>query len=473
MLRRFVSAGVEALPEGNLQASRETVRLAARGVLIAAGTKPNTVLAREMPELLPPLDGAYFQAFNKEGQPVSPERITKPAEPHIIMACFEDKRSMSFWGDLHPSFAGNVVRAVGGVKQAYPDLSASLMQVPAQPGTSEALFAKLDQEWRPHVLRVDRLAPDIVEITLQAPAQARHFQPGQFFRLQNFEALAPKIAETRLAMESLALTGARVDRQNGSISTIVLEMGGSSDLCAFLKPGEPVVLMGPTGIPTEIPKGENLLLMGGGLGNAVLFSIGQALRAAGSNVLYFAGYKRLCDRYHIEEIEQAADKIIWCCDEAPGFTPDRASDHAFCGNILEAVHAYAEGRLGYADIPLAGIDRMIVIGSDRMMAAIAKDRQSGVLARYLKPGSRAIASVNSPMQCMMKEICAQCLQRQRDPATGLETIVFTCFNQDQDMDYVDFASLSDRLSQNAVQEKLSKLWIRHYLKSMSDIHQGQ
>ena len=87
------------------------------------------------------------------------------------------------------------------------------------------------------------------------------------------------------------------------LSTIVLEMGGSSDLCTLLQPGEPVILMGPTGTPTETPGGETVLLAGGGLGNAVLFSIGQALRAAGSRVLYFAGYKRIADRYKVEEIE--------------------------------------------------------------------------------------------------------------------------------------------------------------------------
>jgi hypothetical protein len=75
-------------------------------------------------------------------------------------------------------------------------------------------------------------------------------------------------------MEGLALTGAAVDKEAGLLSTIALEMGGSSDLCALLKPGEPVILMGPTGTPTETPAGETVLLVGGGLGNAVLFSIG-------------------------------------------------------------------------------------------------------------------------------------------------------------------------------------------------------
>src|SRR6476469_800036 len=150
---------------------------------------------------------------------------------------------------------------------------------------------------------------------------ARQFKPGQFYRLQNFESLAATPEGTRLAMEGIALTGAWVDRDQGLVSTIVLEMGGSSDLCALLKPGEPVVLMGPTGTATETPSGETAVLVGGGLGNAVLFSIGQAFRAHGSRVLYFAGYKQMQDRYKVEEIEHAADSVVWCCDEAPGFAP--------------------------------------------------------------------------------------------------------------------------------------------------------
>ena len=61
--------------------------------------------------------------------------------------------------------------------------------------------------------------------------------------------------------------------------------------------------------------------------------------------------------------------------------------------------------------------------------------------------------------CMMKEICAQCLQTHRDPLTGEETVVFTCLNQDQPMDRVVFPVLRDRLSQNSLQEKLTSQWV--------------
>ena len=69
------------------------------------------------------------------------------------------------------------------------------------------------------------------------------------------------------------------------------------------------------------------------------------------------------------------------------------------------------------------------------------------------------------MQCMMKEICAQCLQPHRDPVTGKESYVFSCFNQDQPLDEVDFAALDLRLRQNAVQEKLTAQWIGHALQA--------
>ena len=57
------------------------------------------------------------------------------------------------------------------------------------------------------------------------------------------------------------------------------------------------------------------------MGNAVLFSIGQAARARGSKVLYFAAYKKPQDRFKAEQIEQAADTVVGCSDAAPGITP--------------------------------------------------------------------------------------------------------------------------------------------------------
>jgi NADPH-dependent glutamate synthase beta subunit-like oxidoreductase/NAD(P)H-flavin reductase len=449
---------------GRLVPSGEKIVLPARTILVAAGTQPNTVLAREDADNFT-LDGRYFRAVDEHGEPVKPERSAKPAETRVLISVRPDGRAISFFGDLHPSFSGNVVKAMGSAKRGYPVVSRILARsIPAEPGAA-VLLDRLHRELRPVVEDVVRLTPTIVEIVVKAPIAARAFQPGQFYRLQNYESLAAQVDGTVLAMEGLALTGASVNRKEGLLSTIVLEMGGSSDLCALLKPGEPVILMGPTGNPTETPARQTVLLAGGGLGNAVLFSIGQQLRASGSRVIYFAGYKKIIDRYKVEEIEKAADVVIWCCDEAPGFTPGRVQDSAFVGNIVEAMAAYGRGELGETEIPLSAVDRLIVIGSDGMMRAVQQARHS-VLRPYLKPDHHAIGSINSPMQCMMKEICAQCLQMHRDPVSGKETVVFSCFNQDQPLDHVEFGSLRSRLSQNGVQEKLTKLWIDRCLRNL-------
>ena len=108
---------------------------------------------------------------------------------------------------------------------------------------------------------------------------------------------------------------------------------------------------------------------------------------------------------------------------------------------------------------------MIAIGSDGMMRAVAMARH-GVLQPYLKKDHHAIGSINSPMQCMMKEICAQCLQQHRDPVSGETSYVFSCFNQDQPLDRVDFKGLNERLKQNSLAEKLAARWLRHCMPEL-------
>jgi NADPH-dependent glutamate synthase beta subunit-like oxidoreductase/NAD(P)H-flavin reductase len=444
------------------ESSMQTQRLSARAIFIAAGTSPNTVLAREDSDRFK-LDGKYFQTIDSAGQNTSAESaIAKPNAVQVLTHKTKDGRFVSFFGDMHPSFFGNVVKAMGSAKNGYPIVSKVLGDLPVSSSLSNQEFVAQLREGltaRVHVVR--RLTPTIVEVVIKAPWAARNFEPGQFYRLQNFETSARRAINVSsgvatLQMEGLALTGAWVDKNQGLLSTIVLEMGGSSDLCIDLKANEEVVLMGPTGAPTEIPSNETVMLVGGGLGNAVLFSIGAALRAAGCSVLYFAGYKKLIDRYKIEEIEAAADTIVWCCDEAPGFStnPARPQDKSFVGNIVQAIRSYANGSLGQHSIDVNTVDRIIAIGSDRMMAAVARARHHE-LKPFLKAQHQAVGSINSPMQCMMKEICGQCLQEHTDPITGKKSVVFSCYNQDQALDRVDWDNLNARLTQNLGSEKLT------------------
>src|SRR5262249_59790000 len=105
----------------------------------------------------------------------------------------------------------------------------------------------------------------------------------------------------------------------------------------------------------------------------------------------------------MEEMEAGADVVVWCCDEAPGFEPTRPQDRAFVGNIVQAMEAYGSGRLGVPRLATRDADRIIAIGSDRMMAAVARARHA-VLAPYLQPHHFAIGSVQSPTPYMPEHI---------------------------------------------------------------------
>ena len=468
------------------QASGEMIRLPARTVCVAAGTSPNTIYEREQPGTFA-LDewGEFFAPHKVERNADRTWRLAPAAkgESAFFTSYEQDGRFISYYGDNHPVYAGNVVKAMASAKFGYEHVAALFAdeiaaveneavgdsegqagggQQQQQRAEQEAEFArligKLDDELIARVVRVERLTPTIVDVVVRAPMQARKFHPGQFYRLQNYETDAPVFNDTKLTMEGLALTGAWVDREQGLLSLIVLEMGASSRQCAWLQPGQQVVVMGPTGTPTEIPSNETVLLAGGGLGNAVLFSIAKALRENNCRVVYFAGYKKGEDLFKREEVEASTDQVIWATDTGAGIEPHRPQDRHYRGNIVEAMKAYAEGELGAQLFDLGEVERIIAIGSDRMMAAV-KAARHGVLAAHLKPAHVAVGSINSPMQCMMKEVCAQCLQRHVDPQTGAESFVFSCFNQDQLLDEVDFKNLNDRLRANTVQEKLANLWL--------------
>ena len=479
---------VEAVPDecGHVKAMLFTradgssVELPARTVLVAAGTVPNITYEKEHPGTFS-LDGKQkffkgFKAVPTEGDGFNRRRFRLEPDTNGFFTSHDTAgKFVTYYGDNHPRYNGNVVKAMASAKHGYPhvvalfaDEIASLKPAdqPVREDAWQAMIGRLDDQFLATVERVVRLTPTIIEVIVRAPAAARHFQPGQFYRLQNFERLSPHVRlddhVASLLMEGIALTGAWVDREKGLLSLITLEMGVSSRLCGYLKPGEPVVVMGPTGTPTEIPEGSAVLLAGGGLGNAVLFSIARALKAQGNKVIYFAGYKNTADLFKREDIESATDQVIWASDMGEAIAPHRPQDAHFRGNIIQAMVAYAEGQLGAQTVPLKDVTRIIAIGSDGMMNAVRVARH-GVLAPHLNPKHVGIGSINSPMQCMMKEVCAQCLQRHVDPETGREEFVFSCYNQDQELDRVDFANLRGRLRQNSVQEKISNLWFEHLL----------
>ncbi|MDG7052429.1 MAG: FAD-dependent oxidoreductase [Wolbachia endosymbiont of Alcedoecus sp.] len=234
----------------------------ARSVLIAAGTEPNTVIATEDRKHFK-LSNGYFTHLSSSGEEVDPIFSPKTQNKDRILVYKQGSKTISFFGDLHPSYSGSVVKAMASAKNGYPIISQLLKgvtQTTNQPVlcagmtpehlASEEFFNKIKEQFTAKVIKVQYLTDKVVEIVIKAPLAAKNFKPGQFFRLQSFETNSRKA--TSLAMEGIAVTGTEVDKKKGIISTIVLETGGSTNLCKYFKGGEQIVLMGPTGHPTEV-----------------------------------------------------------------------------------------------------------------------------------------------------------------------------------------------------------------------------
>ena len=456
--------------DGKWKASGESYHIPARSAFVAAGTSPNVMYEREFPGTFE-LDkwDEFYTTYTVTMKNESSFKIQKAEENELgfFTSHEAEGKYVSFYGDNHPSFEGNVVKAMASAKEGFKRVRALFDEnSPSSPERIREwkdLVAGLNDSLQARVVKVERLTPTIVEVFLHAPQAARKFNPGQFYRLQNYETNSQMVENTLMMMEGIALTGAWVDKEKGLLSMIALEMGASSRMIGMLKPGERVVVMGPTGTPTEVPQNSTVLLLGGGLGNAVLFSIAKAAKENNSRVIYFAGYKKAEDFFKRNEIEAATDVVVYSVDGGPAIPANRPQDKSFVGNIIQAMIAYASGELGEVPIQLNEASRIIAIGSDRMMAAITEARHH-ILKPYLDEGHEGIASINSPMQCMMKAVCAQCMQRHVIPGTNEEVFVFTCFNQDQKMDEVDFANLNSRLKTNSLLEKINNKWFDYLIE---------
>ena len=215
--------------------------------------------------------------------------------------------------------------------------------------------------------------------------------------------------------------------------------------------------MGPTGSPTQIPRHEKILLVGEGQNATGLLEIGKAMQKAGNEVHYLMGYEHPKDVVYREKIEQTADFIWWTFNQSADRWSLRPQDKLYQGTIAETLKQLADAQ------QVTGIDHFLIMASAKTMATIEQMRP--LLSRSLFNSKCEInASINSPMQCMMKGVCGQCLQRQRDPLTGQESMVLSCRTSDQPLGKVDFEILQGRLQQNSLQEKINAVWLRTLLK---------
>ena len=107
------------------------------------------------------------------------------------------------------------------------------------------------------------------------------------------------------------------------------------------------------------------------------------------------------------------------------------------------------------------MDRIYVVGDTELLRRFQAARKT-VLKDHLVKDPKVFGSVYGNMQCMLKGVCAQCLQWQIDPETGLRTkAVFACSWQDQPLEIIDIDHMDARQMQNKLMDQLNQLWVDH------------
>ncbi|MFA9460333.1 pyridine nucleotide-disulfide oxidoreductase [Thiohalorhabdus methylotrophus] len=460
-------------PQGKPLSVPEDVELPARGIFVAAGTVPNTIYEREHPGTAELEDNHYrpYVHHRHELQAVDTPQHCKEEEFGPFTSYRADGRYMTFLGDTHPAFSGSVVNAIASGLRTYPHVMTALRDqgpVEADWVAYRAFRERMEYMLAPRVSSMDASHPAVVELRVRAPMAARNFRPGQFFRMQTFESHVPKVADTRLQVPLQTVSGAGVE--GDLMRLFVLKGGIGGRLSARLKPGDPLVLMGPTGAPTEMGSGKTIMVVAGRWGAAVMLALGPALRAAGNRVIYFGAFRRAEEPYYREQLEAATDQIVWATADGEPIPASRPQDISVStGDAVDLIRRYGDGELSGPEaphLPLGEVDEVLVMGSTGllygMQQALSPD---GALAPYFREGVEIQGTAGSPMQCMLKGVCSQCLQWQVDPETGRRTqTVFSCAEQDQPLLALDLENLWARQTQNRLPDMMADLWLNHLLE---------
>ncbi len=458
------------------RSQNDTIRLPARSIFVATGTQPNTAYEFEHKGTFNRLGLQYQHYEDIEGNLTIPQGVEhcKNKDFGPFTSFKKQHHRVSLIGDTHPVFHGSVVKAIASGMRTYPKILSVLKEKISSLKMSDQeklaeydnFAAQMEYLFNAHIQEVTRRSDNVLELIVKAPLAAKHFQPGQFYRLQNYETFSPNIDTTSLQIEPLALLCAEANNHHGTLKFMVIENGASSKLCATFRPGDPVSLMGPTGIRAKVAsEQETILIIGNQLSLAMAMSYGKALIAQGNRVIFLGFFNRPEELYCQEKIEQVTNVAIWTIknNSAGMIHTTRPEDYSTYGDPVEALLKYAHGKLDpnkpHPEIPLTDVDRIYLIGDTNLLRNFQAARNIQFKDLLIKQ-PRIFGSVYSTMQCMLKGVCAQCLQWQIDPETGQRTkAVFTCSWPEQPLEIIDFDNIDERQVQNRLQEQLSSLWV--------------
>jgi len=257
------------------------------------------------------------------------------------------------------------------------------------------------------------LAPNVRKMVVSAPHVVRRCQPGQFV-----------IVSPTDQSERIPLTVAHCDKQAGNITLIIQAVGATTmQICALEKDQNMAYVAGPLGKPTEIKNFGHTVIVGGGVGTAVIYPQAFALKEMDNRVSAVIGGRT--KEYVIleKELAEVCDNVYPCTDDG---------SYGFHGFVTDQLTKLIEAK----DPPVKAV---IAAGPVPMMKAVAD--------LTLKYNIHTIASLN-PIMVDGTGMCGGCR------VLVDNKMKFACVDGPEfDAHKVDFNELSDRLTAYRVQEQ--------------------
>lgn len=341
---------------------QQPTTLPIKTLLIAAGTKPNTVLAEELSEL--ELEGSFFRPINKHP---------------FFVAASNDGRYVSYLGDLHPQYTGSVVKALASAKAAAPLIDHALSK--RSPYSSNFPVGDFIS-----IVNTITCAGKRIDLSIRSPAAAKAYQPGQFFKLHPYG-----IAFT----EAIPLSPVHVDKHNGIIYFNVQIAGATTHALQTLVPKQRVFLMGPAGSAFNVSPHQ---------------------------------------------------KVLFVVD------PQAPVD------VTAPIQQYLKNPSHQLIMPVSMLDRHNFLEWDVVFVAGSTAFIEQFKNTFCDIGLPCYTFVYTHLQCMMKQVCAQCVYTIKDPSTGMTSIQFGCAKSIEAMDKISYSAVNKRNKNEQLEERLLDLY---------------
>jgi ferredoxin--NADP+ reductase len=204
------------------------------------------------------------------------------------------------------------------------------------------------------ILEKRSLTPVTKLFRVDSPLVAAAAKPGQFV-----------IVRIREGGERIPLTIADYDRDAGTLTIVVQEVGTTTHHMGALEVGDEILdLVGPLGMALEIPAAGHIVGIGGGFGAAALLCLMRELSARGDRTTIIIGAREKGLLILLDELAEVCDNLELCTDDGSaglkGFVTER---------LAQLIDGDGPGRP----------DSVVAIGPMPMMRAVtASTRDQGI-----------------------------------------------------------------------------------------------